>query len=107
MKSQGLPMQTIVLIILVIVTLAAVLIFFFSSFGQGKTGVGEQNIFAKCQALCAKITSQEPTTTTAASNAANNVGFCDSNCDSYLSCKVESVSPACLITCSGGSASCT
>lgn len=38
MKSQGLPMQTIVLIVIAVVALVVIIFYFYSGFTQGSTG---------------------------------------------------------------------
>ena len=40
MKSQGLPMQTIVLIVIAVVALVVIVFYFYSGFTQGKSGTG-------------------------------------------------------------------
>ena len=51
MKSQGLPLTTIVVTILVIIVLAALGFSFFKGFGQGKEGVS----VAECQQYCSQL----------------------------------------------------
>lgn len=82
MKSQGLPMTTIVLLILVIIVLVGVAIFFFTGFGEGQEGLAEQITLSKCQSECAKIQ---------AGASPNSTNFCrgyggDADCDEYMSC---------------------
>jgi len=105
-KAQGLPMQTIVIIIILIVVLAAVLIFFFSTFGEGKGGVDQQNIFARCSSLCAEINSKGSKTSSDVITDASNAGYCSKECHKYTSCFSESAN--CLVDCdASGNPTCT
>ncbi len=83
MKSQGLPMSTIVILVLVIIVLVGVAIFFFTGFGEGQKGLSEQAVLAKCQAECAKVQ--------AGANCANtnyyNIDGDGTNCNEYMSCE--------------------
>ena len=54
MKSQGLPLQTIVILVLVIVALAAILMFFFGGFGKSGGSLNDQQALATCQSRCSR-----------------------------------------------------
>ncbi len=57
MKSQGLPMSTIVILVIVIIVLVGVAIFFFVGFGQSGEGLSESQIVAQCQSKCVRAQS--------------------------------------------------
>jgi len=115
MKSQALPMRTIAIIILVLLVLVAVLLFFFSSFQQTGGVADEQSAVAECQSRCIQINMKVQKTANAkaiAANEADNVDFCDiivagenRACDEFVSCKVTNAD--CILSCSGGIATCS
>ncbi|MCD6576242.1 MAG: hypothetical protein J7K73_03720 [Nanoarchaeota archaeon] len=105
MKSQGLPMQTIVLIVIIVVTMAVVIMFFYTSFNKSKQPTEDQGKYANCQAICTQINSESPTTSDRVVSLANNLNYCDKNCDDYLACYVDTA--GCIISCSASGASCS
>jgi len=87
MKSQGLPITTIVLIVLGISVLAAVLIFFLGGFGQGSSSV---NTF-QCQQWCTTINTQiEAGMLDRYGFSAYKVvnDYCDNKCDKVMICNI-------------------
>ncbi len=97
MKSQGLPMQTIVLVVIAVVVMVAVMLFFFTSMKSGEKPTKQQGEFANCQAICTQINSESPTTAAKAASIADGLNFCSKKCDEYLTCKIDTAN--CVIGC--------
>ena len=107
MKSQGLPISTIVIIVISIVVLSAVLLFFFSGFGKPTGTLSEQNALSKCQSKCSIIAASSPTTADKVTSLAssNNVNYCEElnvkgetkYCPDITKCYIESAK--CTVTC--------
>ena len=101
MKSQGLPIQTIVILVLVIVSLAAILMFFFGGFGKSGSSLNDQQALATCQSRCTRARTfamglEKGTDNTNASYVVGNSSFCNETsvegqnlkCDKITSCRV-------------------
>ena len=91
MKSQGLPITTIVLIVIILVTLIAVSIFFFSGFGKTSKQLSPSISIAKCQSICSNAKSMAANMDYSSSNEASikeKSKFCENNCSEVVSCRV-------------------
>ena len=101
MKSQGLPLQTIVILVLVIVALAAILMFFFGGFGKSGASLNDQQALSLCQSRCTRaralaIAFINDATNINASYVVGNSTFCNTTvvegsgvrCDKITSCRV-------------------
>ena len=91
MKSQGLPITTIVLIVLGISVLAAVLIFFLGGFGQGSSSV---NTF-QCQQWCTTINTQIEAGMLDPDGFRNYKvvnDYCNNKCNNTMICNIPSKS---------------
>ena len=105
MKSQGLPIQTIVILILVLVTLAVFLVFVFGISSKGTVQTHEQGNFAKCQTICTEISAYAKDNDDV-ENLADVKKFCDVPCDHYISCNPNGICGA-PIDCSLGTPVCS
>ena len=94
MKSQGLPIQTIVLIVIAIVALAAIIIFFFGGFAKSTSGVDTQTTLSECQSYCQRmniIASKIKwlSSTDCKADVSDQVPeYCSNSCNDYMSCIV-------------------
>ena len=99
MKSQGLPLQTIVILVLVIVSLAAILMFFFGGFGKSGASLNDQQALSKCQSRCTRARTFAIALDKDQDNINNTIeksSFCNTTvvegsgvrCDKITSCKV-------------------
>lgn len=64
MKSQAMPIRTVVLIVIIIVSIAAILLFFYSSFSRTRTSASEQSYVTECQQICSRIQASNPKSST-------------------------------------------
>ena len=110
MKSQSLPISTIIIIVLSIVVLSAVLLFFFSGFGKPSNTLSEQEALSRCQSRCSIIASNSPNS----SEISNVIGdYCtqknvageQKKCDQLMNCYVASAD--CVINCSATKYGCS
>ena len=104
MKSQGLPIRTIVIVIMILIALAVVILFSIESTSRSKAGVDEQATLSKCNSICAKISAIAQTKDDVISIATEE-GFCDLNCPDYITCTPDLCSGA--LTCSGNTPVCS
>ena len=98
-------MQTIVIMIIILIVIVAVIMFVMSAMNTDKDQTGEQANFAKCQAICSKITAFAESRGDVVRMADDN-DFCELGCDKYISCNPNDLCSAGSITCSGSSSSC-
>ena len=95
-KSQGLPLQTIVILVLVIVALAAILMFFFGGFGKSGASLNDQQALSKCQSRCTRARAIALGTTTDTSIGTDS-DYCSEltvegeskKCDQIMSCELQ------------------
>ena len=113
MKSQSLPMQTIVLIILIIIVLATVLLFFFSTFAKNKQTTDVQTFISHCNTIASQIQGDYPKTFSDVETDAGNKGFCDpnpsldnKNCGNYVNPVIHASNGDCRLNCTSSGATC-
>ncbi len=113
MKSQSLPIQTIVMIIIVIVVLAAVLIFFYSQFSKNNSIQNRQTFSSRCQTIVSQIQGSNPQNENDVISRANALNYCKKDpstglrCNDTLSATIEYSEGKCTLGCSGDSATCS
>jgi flagellar basal body-associated protein FliL len=115
LKSQSLPISTIVIIVISIVVLSAVLLFFFSGFGKPSNTLSEQEALSRCQSRCSIISASNPTTSdkVTALASSDKVNYCENitvngevkQCPEITKCYVESAK--CTLSCSGDTPGCS
>ncbi|MCD6576243.1 MAG: hypothetical protein J7K73_03725 [Nanoarchaeota archaeon] len=93
MKSQGLPMTTIVLIIIAVVVLAVVLVFFFGGLSKPKENIYSTTDLATCQNYCLEAqnlatNSWKPSSGGDCSNP-TTIRFCQSGCNTKMVCTIH------------------
>ena len=115
MKSQSLPISTIIIIVLSIVVLSAVLLFFFSGFGKPSNTLSEQEALSRCQSRCSMISASNPQSAdnVTALAASGKINYCEElnvngqsiYCPDITKCYVESAK--CTLSCTGSTPVCS
>ena len=114
MKSQSLPISTIVIIVIAVVVLAAVLLFFFGAFGRPSNTVNTQNLITKCNTIAEEVQNSNPATTGDAGSLATQFGYCtqmpqynNMRCSNVTHPQIETTQDGpCTLDCDGNTGKC-